>query len=81
MAFDRSIATRVSLLPAPASTGLAPRLVERDLDHALLLLLGHGGALAGGAAGHEHVDPARHLALHQPPQRRLVERSRPSRTA
>ena len=52
---------------------LAARLLERDRDHALLLVLGHGGALAGGAAGHEHVDARLHLAAHQPPQGGLVE--------
>ena len=61
VAFDLSIGGPRVVAPRSREHGLAAGLVDRDLDDALLLLGGQGGALAGRAAGHEHVDAPRHL--------------------
>ena len=73
MALDRSTAFCVSLLPAPASTGTLPASSSVIATTRFCSSARHGGGLAGGAAGHEHVDVRVDLAAHQPAQRGFVE--------
>ena len=55
-----STAARVSLLPAPARTGTRPSASSSVISTTRSCSsAGHGGALAGGAAGHEDVDALR----------------------
>ena len=52
---------------------LALGFFERDLDDAQVFGAAQRGAFAGGAAGHQEIDPGVDLPAHQPAQRRFVE--------
>lgn len=53
----RGMASRVLLEPAPGDDGNAfVDLLDADADSGFMLVVGHRGGFAGGAAGHEAVD-------------------------
>ena len=71
-----STARRVSLLVAPAITGTRPAGgLDHGRDDLLALPVVQGLRLAGGAAGHQEVDPLGDLPLDQGAERAQVERA------